>query len=69
MKVFQIQIQTYKGDFVDYHGHRVFTGPIHDRKVARKNLADLQWMTRGHHFNYRIDERDAQRADTRLRAA
>lgn len=60
MKVFQIQIQTYRGDYVDYHGLKIFTGPFHDRRMANETLARLQQITRRNHFNYRIDARDAQ---------
>lgn len=69
MKVFQIQIKTYRGDFVDYHGLKVFTGPFHDRRMANETLTRLQQITKGHHFNYRLDERAAQNGGTQALAA
>lgn len=69
MKVYQIQIKTYRGDFVDYIGTKVFTGPYHDRNAANAAMVRLQEITRGNHHNYRVDARDAQGNDTATRLA
>ena len=54
-RMYMIQIKTDRGDFCDYLGQTVFTGPFKERALAGKKIAELQSLTKRKHFQYRIN--------------